>query len=157
MNYQIWTEEGAEPILNLNFEFQPSESRYFSTVLHVDFATIKKLRIGRLLKKTSLKIDGFKSPREVSISHIDQFNQSYVFSSSQNNFERLSSGKHKYSHAPPKSSEKPIEDDETDTQENENMLPKLVSLVVFGLVIFWLYFFLKRYNLNKFEAVPPTA
>lgn len=157
MNYKLWIEDKGEPILDLNFEFELSEGRYFSTVLHTDFSSLKKLRIGGLIKKTAIKIDGFKSLGKISSSNMYTFNQSYVFSSSQNNFERLSSGKHKYSHVPPKSSEKVIEDEDPDTQENENLLPKLVSLVVFGLVVFCLYFFLKRYNLNKFEAIPPTA
>lgn len=36
-------------------------------------------------------------------------------------------------------------------------MPKLVSLVAFGVVIFCLYFFLKRYNLNKFDKNATTT
>jgi len=146
MNYQIWFGDENLTPLDLKFDFWVSESLYFSKVFQVTFESVKKIKIGNLIGKTRLKIDQGKNTIDV-----DALNRAYIFSSSQNNFERLSSGKHKYSHTPPKSSDKEIEEEDPDNREDESMLAKLVFLVVFGVVSFCLFYFLKRYNMNKVD------
>ena len=103
MLVQIWLGELSQPPIQAKFDFLASDSLYFSTTEQVDFGTVKRIVLGKQIKKVRLEVKVGGDTHEEAV-----LDQAIIFSSSQNNFERLSSGKHKYSHSPLKPTEKEI-------------------------------------------------
>lgn len=56
-SFQVWLEDSGEPFLNLSFDFLPTTSLYYSTVVHTDFQTLKKLKIGSPVSKAILRFN----------------------------------------------------------------------------------------------------